>query len=110
MGGEGGRGMTMKRGRYTGGGDGEDDDYAPPPPESAAVAALPDSEPEISFGFWGQEAIAIAVGCTDLVFVVFSRGYILVLLGSYSLSSFTGSGTDKGTAALGAARYFLGQY
>ena len=67
------------------------------------------------FGFYGREEVATASldGYSKLVFDVFSRCPILVLLVlSSSLFFSTGTGTNKGDglAALGAALLFLGLY
>ena len=84
--------------------------HIPPAPPSAAAASS-DSEPVIPFVFGGgKEAVATAVGYTELVSVVLAMSYHLVLLGSPSFPLFTGTGTDEDATDLGAARQFLGSY
>ena len=53
--------------------------YAPPHLEYESAAALSDSNLVVLFAFEGKEAVATAVGYTNLVFIVFSWGYLLVL-------------------------------
>ena len=78
-----------------------------PPPTLVAAAASSDSDPAISFGFGGQGAVATSVGYTNLAFAVFSWGYLIIILGLSSFSSSTFDDTNKDTAALVAAQYFL---
>ena len=87
------------------GGD-NDEYYTPQSLVLAAVTASSDSDPVISFGVGVQEAVATAVRYTKLVFTLFTRGYIRVILvpSSLSLSTSSGAGTDEGIAPLWAER------
>ena len=72
-------------GREVGGGP---PPHPPPPPH--------DSDTEITLGLGGgEEAAATAARYAKIVFTIFSRGPLLVLLGLLSLSSSTGSGNDE---------------
>ena len=79
--------------------DGDDEDYAPTPLALVTAAATSDSEPVVPFGFRGQEDVSTEVRYTEIAFSLFSRGYLLVLLGLYSSSLFlsfsSGAGTNK---------------
>ena len=74
------------------------------PPSLAALEASSDLEPEITFGFGGQEFMETAAEYTNLTFAVFAHGCLLVLLGFSSSSLSTGDCTNKYTVDLGAAR------
>ena len=90
--------MKTTKGRRTGRGDDEYDDYAPPHPESESAVASSDLEPAIMFTFKGKEAVSAAVGYTEVVFAVFARGYLLVILDLSTVAV-----TNEVTASIGAA-------
>ena len=71
-----GGGDTTKGFRTGGGNDDKDD----PPSALASAAALSELEEEIPFGLGGIEAAATSGGYDELVFAVFARGSILVLV------------------------------
>ena len=70
----------MKKGNHPCRGDDDYNDYTPPHPEYDAAAVLSDSEPAILFAFGGKYAMENAVEYTEIVFAVFDRGYLLVLV------------------------------
>ena len=72
--------MITTKGRRTVRGDNHDKNYAPPHLESETAAALSNLELAIRFVFGGKEAVTTAVGCTKLMFTVFARVYLLLLV------------------------------
>ena len=74
------------------------------PPTLAAAAESSDLEPEIPFVLGGEICCVDCSRYTKIAFVAFSCGYTLALLGSSSLSSFTGASTEEDAAALGEER------
>ena len=82
----------------------------PLPPNVGGSGFVSDSKPAITFGFGGHGGVVNLITYTKLAFAVFYRGYYILLLGSSSLSSSTGTCTKKDTADLWAAQYFLGTY
>ena len=55
-------------------------DYVSHPTELAELGVLSHSELSIPFGFGGQEAVATAVGYTELEFAIFTLDYLLIIL------------------------------
>ena len=64
--------------------DGDDEDYAPTPLALVTAAATSDSEPAITFGSGGQEAVSTEVRYTEIAFSVLSQGCLFILLVSFS--------------------------
>ena len=62
-------------------GNNNDNNYASLPSSLAALADFSDSEPVIPFDFGVQESVTTAAGYPKIVFAVFARGYLLVLMG-----------------------------
>ena len=67
-------------GRHKGRGDNRNGGYAYTHPELEAAAAFSNSEPLIPLTFKGKEAVATTVRYTKIVFAVFAKGYLLVLV------------------------------
>ena len=74
------------------------------------MSAEPESDPEIPFMFEGKVAMINVSIHANLVFTVFYRVTIFVLLGPSSSSLSTSAGTNEDAMDLGAVQSFLGYY